>query len=107
MSNKTIVEFGFLMMWIIMQISEDVIHRGWNPTRACHSKRETWVVSHAINWPSRAIVKESQRTTELDTNVVQKPNIRDGKKVSNSLMNRSRSIVIYNVTLFRMTPVAP
>ena len=65
------------------------------------------MVSHAINWPSRAIVKESQRTTERDTNAVQKPNIREEKKVLNLLMNRSRSIVIYNVTLFRMTPVAP
>ena len=63
-----------------MQISEDVIHRGWNPTWACHSKKDTWVVSYVINWPSRAIVKESQRTTELDTNAVQKLNIREGKK---------------------------
>ena len=27
MNNKTIIEIGFFMMWRIMQISEDVIHR--------------------------------------------------------------------------------
>ena len=26
MINKTIIEFGYGMMWRIMQISEDVIH---------------------------------------------------------------------------------
>ena len=31
MNNKTIIEFGFRIIGKIMEISEDVIRRGWGP----------------------------------------------------------------------------
>ena len=32
MNNKTIIEFGFRIIWRIMEIEEGVIHRGRRPT---------------------------------------------------------------------------
>ena len=33
MNNKTIIEFGFRIIWRIMEISEGVIHLGLRPRR--------------------------------------------------------------------------
>ena len=53
LNDKTITVFGFGMMWRIMQLSEDVIHLGWNilfdvhyslqpPKAAFISRKKNW-----------------------------------------------------------------
>ena len=44
MNNKTIIEFGFRIIWRIMEISEGVIRRGRRPRRITPSQpgKRTW-----------------------------------------------------------------
>ena len=37
MNNKTIIEFGFGIIWRVMEISEDVIRRGRNILLGLHN----------------------------------------------------------------------
>ena len=54
MNNKTIIEFGFRIIWRIMETEEGVIHRGRKPRRITPS--EISIILHMIRKPNSIIV---------------------------------------------------
>ena len=55
MNNKTIIEFGFRMMWRIMQISEDAIHLGLQLRWI--TSFSSCIILHIVRKPNSIIAK--------------------------------------------------